>query len=50
MLNLAPTVGEAHICFFVAELQFNLVQMSLVALIVINRSLSKPVTGIFGPQ
>lgn len=49
MLNLAPTLGEAHI-FFVTELQFNLVQISLVALIVISRSLSNSVTVIFGPQ
>jgi len=49
MLDLAPTVGEAHI-FFVVEIQFSLFQMSLVALIVINRSLSNSVTGIFGPQ
>lgn len=39
VFNLAPMGGGAHV-FFVVELQFSLVEMSLVALLVINRSLS----------
>lgn len=47
MLDLAPAVGEAQ-DFWGVELQFSLVQLSLVALLVTSRSLSNPLTGIFG--